>query len=249
LILKILLCWLTLGSSFIPKSILVSSKFKSRNKRIFSHQTRKTKETSEEFDYWSDPRIHSFGNTGLGGIFHAALTPVATFIIDHVAYDGRDIRDEVISQVPPEFTVCDFGCGTGFSTRKGSTGIDTSMEMIRFAKLFHPHNTYSYGNIEDWGNDKEFDVIFISFVFHEMPKDAMLKAVNNAKRVAKKGVIIIDIAPDYQPKEHMLMGEPYLLDYLKDAQNELSQLGFKFETLIPGHVVKYTYSLNENIQF
>lgn len=48
-----------------------------------------------ENEYWLDQRIHTLGNVGLGGAFHAALAPLSTKIIDLAAYDGKDIRQEV----------------------------------------------------------------------------------------------------------------------------------------------------------
>lgn len=33
-------------------------------------------------EYWSRPDIHSFGNQGLGGKFHAAMAPLATKVRD-----------------------------------------------------------------------------------------------------------------------------------------------------------------------
>ena len=39
--------------------------------------------------------IHTFGNMGLGGAFHAIMAPLATKIIDSAAYDGEDVRKKV----------------------------------------------------------------------------------------------------------------------------------------------------------
>ena len=43
-------------------------------------------------EYWNDPRIHSLGNVGLGGVVHALLAPFSTKLIDVLAYDGADVR-------------------------------------------------------------------------------------------------------------------------------------------------------------
>lgn len=45
--------------------------------------------------YWFDDRIHTLGNTGLGGGLHAAIAPVSTRIIDRVAYNGVNVRKYV----------------------------------------------------------------------------------------------------------------------------------------------------------
>ena len=47
--------------------------------------------------YWKDPRIHNMGNVGLRGGVHAVLAPVATRIIDRVAYGGEDVRETVLA--------------------------------------------------------------------------------------------------------------------------------------------------------
>jgi hypothetical protein len=46
-------------------------------------------------EYWLDKRIHTLGNVGFGGAFHAALAPLSTKLIDLAAYDGINIRAEV----------------------------------------------------------------------------------------------------------------------------------------------------------
>ena len=69
--------------------------------------------------YWRDPRIHNLGNVGAGGGLHAARAPLATRVIDRVAYDGRDVRQEALdARVPRTATVVDLCCGVGTSTRR-----------------------------------------------------------------------------------------------------------------------------------
>jgi hypothetical protein len=46
-------------------------------------------------EYWFNNQIHSLGNTGFLGAIHAVVAPIATTIIDNVAYDGIDIRSKV----------------------------------------------------------------------------------------------------------------------------------------------------------
>lgn len=55
---------------------------------------------AEDGEYWFDTRIHTFGNIGFWGAFHAALAPISTKIIDMVAYDGEDVRAKVGHVVP-----------------------------------------------------------------------------------------------------------------------------------------------------
>jgi hypothetical protein len=46
-------------------------------------------------EYWFDQRIHTLGNTGVTGALHAAIAALSTRVIDVLAYDGMDIRQEV----------------------------------------------------------------------------------------------------------------------------------------------------------
>ena len=116
--------------------------------------------------YWNDPRIHNLGNTGLGGAIHALLATVATRVIDHLAYGGRDVRAEVLEDV--DGSVVDLCCGVGLSTKVGSVGVDTSPEMIAMAKTVGGAD-FRVGNAEDFGEDGEYDVATLMFGLHEMP--------------------------------------------------------------------------------
>jgi SAM-dependent methyltransferase len=48
--------------------------------------------------YWDDPRIHSFGNNNP---LSAMAAPLVTKLIDIAAYDGVDLRREILSDVTP----------------------------------------------------------------------------------------------------------------------------------------------------
>lgn len=47
--------------------------------------------------YYADPRVYVLGNHGVFGTFHANLAPLMTNLIDKSAYDGINIREEIIS--------------------------------------------------------------------------------------------------------------------------------------------------------
>ncbi len=100
-------------------------------------------------DYWFDARIHTFGNTGFLGGFHAFAAPLATWIIDNAAYDGRSVRTEIAHELrkivdKTNSRVLDMCCGVGISTRalqvafddaEAIVGLDTSPEMLAMAKV------------------------------------------------------------------------------------------------------------------
>ena len=184
--------------------------------------------------YWYNSEIHNMGNTGVLGNIHAASSPIITKIIDHKAYKSRDIRKEIYDTF--EGNILDLCCGTGFSTKPGHTGIDTSLEMLRFTNVFNPGSKYLFGNAENYGKSKEFDTVSCMFAFHEMPKEGHLKVIRNALHVAKKEVVIVDISTNYEPSDLMLTGEPYMNDYLKNVDNTLHNYGFSKKTFIKNHV-------------
>jgi trans-aconitate methyltransferase len=172
------------------------------------------------FSYWHDPRIHELGNTGIKGALHASLAPLSTAIIDRIAYDGLNVRQAVKDLYFDKKSI-DFCCGVGFST--GQVGVDTSIPMVSVAKLLHRDKTFHLGNSEDWGGDSEFDVATCMFGFHEMPSHGRQNVLQNMLRVAPVA-IIVDIHPLYTPGHRMLVGEPYLLDYLEDIMDDITAI-------------------------
>jgi hypothetical protein len=72
--------------------------------------------------YWKRPDIHTLGNVGIGGSVHAAITPLATKIIDIYAYEGQDAREMVVTNLRRNkkqkgLRIVDLCCGVGISTR------------------------------------------------------------------------------------------------------------------------------------
>ena len=192
------------------------------------------------FDYWYNPTIHNFGNTGTMGNIHAILSPYFTKLIDIKAYNGVDIRKKVYENL--EGSTVDLCCGTGFSTRPGGLGVDTSREMLRFSNFFNPGSAYVYGNAETYGNDFEFDTVSCMFAFHEIPSEGHNNIIKNSIRISRKKIVIVDISTDYKPSKMMLSGEPYILDYLKNIDATMEKFGFSKEILIENHVNMWTYT-------
>lgn len=191
--------------------------------------------------YWYNPSIHTFGNIGILGTIHGAITPFMTRLIDNKAYSGRDVRKEIYDTL--EGDVLDICCGTGFSTRPGNVGVDTSLEMLKFTNIFNPGCNYLFGNAENYGDDNEFDTISCMFAFHEMPTCAHEKIIRNSIRVAKKEIVIVDISTNYKPSNIMLSGEPYITNYLKNIDQTMYNYGFKKHVLIKNHVDVWKYNL------
>tara|TARA_Y100001958_G_scaffold89189_1_gene60661 strand:- start:4207 stop:4800 length:594 start_codon:yes stop_codon:yes gene_type:complete len=184
--------------------------------------------------YWYNPSVHNVGNIGFLGNIHAAVSPFATKFIDYKAYNGRDIRKEIYDSF--KGNVLDICCGTGFSTKPGSTGIDTSRSMLRFSNLYNPGSNYIFGNAENYGNDNEYNTVSCMFSFHEMPQPAHEKIIINAMRVCKDEIIIVDISSNYTPSSVMASGEPYIHKYLKTIDDTMDKYGFSKEIIIDNHV-------------
>jgi len=123
------------------------------------HAVRRKKwgiDNDDTAEYWFNNKIHTFGNTGFWGGLHAFVAPVATKIIDVVAYNGKGARDVIAENLRaatslkvPHPRILDMCCGVGISTRAlekafGKSadlliGVDTSPEMIAMARAITSH--------------------------------------------------------------------------------------------------------------
>lgn len=226
--------------------------------------------SEEEEQWWFNSKIHKFGNVGIGGRFHAFVAPFVTKLIDIRAYGGVDIRSEIslylreiIQREDP--VVVDFACGTGTSTRPlgkafsgGQVhGLDASKEMIHVAKRTDGTSSsspsYAVCNVATEEVKTHFscvDLITVMFLFHESPPQGHEAILNNVHDLLRPGGVccIVDISTDYDPSPAMLLGEPFIVDYIKTLEEtiqrfvksghfeEVSTSGL-FENVIPGHVV------------
>ncbi len=196
-------------------------------------------------NYAFDPRIHNFGNHGVMGKIHAKIAPIFTKMIDASIYDGKDVRQNIVKENGFNKTVLDMGCGTGFSTSDGfgCVGIDASEEMIEEAMRQFPGKIFEIGHAEYYEPEKEYDVVTCMFLMHEAPGFARRRIINNAKKIAKEKVIIVDICPEYKPSKLMKLGEPYVEDYLKNIRDDVKD--FYEDIIIPGHVHYWILEKND----
>ena len=198
--------------------------------------------------YKIHPNIHMFGNHGFRGAIHAEMAPIATKLIDWTAYDGKNVRKVIHDTYFAEYSVLDLCCGTGFSTPSNvrkSVGIDISEQMVNKAKQLWCDQKYKksflVGDAESYREESMFDIVQIFFAFHEIPKHGREKILRNAYNNARKSIIILDISPEYKPSSSMLLGEPYLEDYLSTIQHELRH--FDEHIVVPGHVHLWKYNI------
>jgi len=176
--------------------------------------------------YQFNPNIHNLGNIGLGGFIHAEMAYFSTKLIDKISYNGVDVRSKILTGYE-KYCVLDLCCGVGMSTMENSIGIDTSDMMINKAKNIFPNKCFYIGNAENFKPEVEIDVITCMYGFHEMPEYAWKRIIENSLNIAKKEILIVDIAPEYIPSKAMLTGEPYIKNYLKNF-NDVSKY-YNFE--------------------
>ncbi|MEE4195167.1 MAG: class I SAM-dependent methyltransferase [Anaerolineae bacterium] len=117
------------------------------------------------------------------------------------------VVDQIIATFEPA-SVCDIGCGAGNFleefTRRGLvvSGVDVNPRMVEAVREYAPDTDVHLAPAEKLPfDDRQFDVAFLSFVYHEV--DDQMKTLMEARRVAKKGIAILDF-----PYDRVLMGPP-----------------------------------------
>ena len=80
---------------------------------------------------------------------------------------------------------------------------------------------FEVGNAETWGDVDCADVVTLMFALHEMPQEGRRAVLTNALQLARRRVVVSDICLDYTPSPLMLTGEPFVLDYLAHADEDV----------------------------
>jgi ubiquinone/menaquinone biosynthesis C-methylase UbiE len=149
------MCHPRLPSTLVPLSKHLDLEMQVPPRRHAVRRKRWGVDHDDTSEYWFNNKIHTFGNTGLWGGLHAVVAPVATKIIDIMAYDGKGARDIIAENLRKNVLqvknprILDMCCGVGISTRAlekafGNSaemlvGVDTSPEMIAMAKAITNH--------------------------------------------------------------------------------------------------------------
>lgn len=200
------------------------------------------------------PRIHNFGNCGIGGRLHAQLAPFATKTIDCKAYDGENMR-QIFARGLKNVTggsAVEIGCGVGMLTEElvkeevfdRVLAVDTSLEMIEAARKRIKGVPFVAMNGVDT-HRLDVDASIACMVTHELPVHAskeLMRSMLTSTANKVGDAWIVDIDPTYTPNWSMRSGEPYVMEYLSgidDAVFEVAQEGgCRAETfsLFPGHV-------------
>ena len=115
---------------------------------------------------------------------------------------------------------------------RGNNEANAWIERNRCAATFH------IDNAETWGDDDCADVVTVMFALPEAPREGRRAILANALRLAKRNVLVVDIAPHYTPSPAMLSGEPYVIDYLKCIDDDIRSFDPHVETEIRAKTVK-----------
>ena len=188
--------------------------------------------------YYYNPNIHNFGNIGMGGYVHSRLAPIARRVIDYSRYNGENIRELILRPYADKnMSQLDLCCGIGDSTMINGVGIDTSNEMLDMANRLHNNKQFYNKNAESVRfDDRKFNIVTSMFALHEIPYNARNNIIENAKHNAEREIIIVDISSNYKPSKIMLSGEPYLLEYLSNIDEQMNTHDFIKTNYIKNHV-------------
>lgn len=112
--------------------------------------------------------------------------------------------------------------------------------------------TFYVGNAEATPfPESTFDLVTTMYCFHEVPKSGRDSIIREARRLLKPGGIfaVVDISTNYTPSESMLSGEPYVIEYQKNIDEQMANMaGFKNvtnEVIVPGHVELWQLTRDE----
>jgi len=126
---------------------------------------------------------------------------------------------------------------------KALTEAMTVIDTEPYPDRRHFEATYSLANAENTDLPEEaFHLVTIMYAFHEVPKEARSRIIQEARRLLKVGgtLAVVDISPTYTPSKYMLAGEPFVIEYQQNIDEQLASVeGFKFskrKEIVPDHV-------------
>lgn len=209
-------------------------------------------------DYYISQDFH-----GIRGGYLNPIAPVTYDAVTGFAAPPNEIkqRQKAIATIRGEpQSILDLGCGTGSSTlilkqafaQAKVTGLDISPYMLLMAE----YKSQKAGLVVDWQQGlaegtsfrgEQFDLISISFLFHETPVPIAQEILQESMRLLKPGGQVIILDGNQQKLRHAdwlvkLFREPYSRLYARECvDNWLKDLGFKeVETNYVGWISQIT---------
>lgn len=157
-----------------------------------------------------------------------------------------NIRKFVIDLQGKNKRILDIGCGVGDSTSngKGCLGIDNDRDLINDAKKKYPEKKFRLGVITYWESEKKYHITTSMFYLHKLDASKRKNIINVAKNCATERVVILDVSPNYKPCDELIKEKPYLLDFIKNSREELSD--FTEHTMVEDNISLWTYDIKKN---
>jgi SAM-dependent methyltransferase len=126
----------------------------------------------------------------------------------HILFDRAldASRSAVVNLVPEGSSVLDIACGTGdlcLALRREKrcrvVGVDLSARMLRFAAKRNPYEDVSFAmhDATDLGSfdSGAFDCATVTLLLHELPREAQVRILHEALRVARKVIVADWVTP------------------------------------------------------
>jgi SAM-dependent methyltransferase len=180
--------------------------------------------------------------------YNRVSTEYATRFGDEMSYKPFDrvMLDWLIAKVGSRGSVCDMGCGPGQIARylhsRGAPacGIDLSPEMIAQAQRLNPEIPFQQGDmlaLTGVGDDT-FGGIAAFYSLIHIPREQMVRAMSELKRVLRPGGVLLAAFHIGQQIVHLdeWWGQPVSIDFIFLERPEmkafLQETGFALEEAI-----------------
>ncbi|MDQ3749183.1 MAG: class I SAM-dependent methyltransferase [Acidobacteriota bacterium] len=151
--------------------------------------------------------------------------------------------DRLIEKVGGQDTICDLGCGAGqianYLSSRGANvyGIDLSPEMVKQAQRLNPEISFRQGNMLDLREvaDNSFGGIAAFYSIIHIPRDSVVEALREIKRVLRPGGVLLLTFHIGQEIRHLdeLFGKKVSLDFVffetEEMKQYLERAGFKIK--------------------
>lgn len=156
-----------------------------------------------------------------------------------------NIRKFVIDLQGKNKRILDIGCGVGDSTSdgKGCLGIDNDRDALVNAMKKYPDKNFRLGVITSWKPEQKYDITTSMFYLHNLDASKRKNIINVAKNCATERVVILDVSPDFKPCGELIKEKPYLLDFIENSREELSD--FTEHTMVEDNISMWTYDIKK----
>lgn len=177
---------------------------------------------------------------------HAAVKRVDAGIADREAEYTARWRDRLERLETDPVAVIEFACGSandyrtfaeaGLGPHLDYLGIDLSEKNIANARRRHPEARFEVGDILELPyDDRSFDVVVASDIFEHLSLDAMERALDEAARLAREGLVLTFFNMSEEPDHEVRRRRAYHWNRLSRPRIEarLRDAGFTALRALP----------------